>query len=30
MIAASAFGIFIIPMLYVTAERLRRRARKTK
>ena len=26
MIAASVFGIFVIPLLYVTAERLRRRA----
>jgi hypothetical protein len=24
MIAASVFGIFIIPLLYITAERLRR------
>jgi HAE1 family hydrophobic/amphiphilic exporter-1 len=30
MIAAAVFGIFIIPLLYITAERLRRRApRKT-
>jgi HAE1 family hydrophobic/amphiphilic exporter-1 len=26
MIAAAVFGIFIIPLLYITAERLRRRA----
>ena len=26
MIAASVFGIFIIPLLYITAERLRRQA----
>jgi hydrophobic/amphiphilic exporter-1 (mainly G- bacteria), HAE1 family len=25
MIAASLFGIFLIPLLYITAERLRRR-----
>jgi HAE1 family hydrophobic/amphiphilic exporter-1 len=25
MIAASVFGIFLIPLLYITAERLRRR-----
>jgi hypothetical protein len=25
MIAAAVFGIFIIPLLYITAERLRRR-----
>ena len=26
MIAASVFGIFVIPLLYITAERLRRQA----
>jgi multidrug efflux pump len=30
MIAASLFGIFIIPLLFVTAERLRQRAQRTK
>jgi hydrophobic/amphiphilic exporter-1 (mainly G- bacteria), HAE1 family len=30
MIAASVFGIFIIPLLYITAERLRRRAPRQK
>src|SRR6266849_3757550 len=30
MIAASIFGIFIIPLLYITAERLRRRASRRK
>jgi HAE1 family hydrophobic/amphiphilic exporter-1 len=30
MIAASAFGIFIIPLLFITAERLRGRSGKTK
>ena len=30
MIAASVFGIFVIPLLYVTAERLRRRTRSQK
>jgi hydrophobic/amphiphilic exporter-1 (mainly G- bacteria), HAE1 family len=30
MIAASVFGIFIIPLLYITAERLRGRSGKTK
>jgi HAE1 family hydrophobic/amphiphilic exporter-1 len=29
MLAASVFGIFIIPLLFITAERLRRRERKT-
>ena len=28
MIAASLFGIFIIPLLYITAESVRRRATK--
>ena len=30
MIAASVFGIFVIPLLYITAERLRGRSGKTK
>jgi multidrug efflux pump len=30
MIAASVFGIFIIPLLYIIAERLRERPQKTK
>ena len=30
MIAASVFGIFIIPLLYIIAERLRGRSQKTK
>ncbi|HEY4861604.1 MAG TPA: multidrug efflux RND transporter permease subunit [Xanthobacteraceae bacterium] len=30
MIAASVFGIFVIPLLYITAERLRERSGKTK
>src|SRR6266516_356978 len=30
MIAASVFGIFVIPLLYVTAERLRRRPQNQK
>ncbi len=30
MIAASVFGIFIIPLLYITAERLRRRGPRRK
>jgi HAE1 family hydrophobic/amphiphilic exporter-1 len=30
MIAASVFGIFLIPLLYITAERLRRRAPRRK
>jgi hydrophobic/amphiphilic exporter-1 (mainly G- bacteria), HAE1 family len=30
MIAASLFGIFIIPLLFVTAERLRQRGQKAK
>jgi hydrophobic/amphiphilic exporter-1 (mainly G- bacteria), HAE1 family len=30
MIAASVFGIFVIPLLYVTAERLRLRGRKSE
>src|SRR3984893_7695968 len=30
MIAASVFGIFVIPLLYVTAERLRRRTRSQR
>ena len=30
MIAASVFGIFIIPLLYIIAERLRGRSHKTK
>jgi HAE1 family hydrophobic/amphiphilic exporter-1 len=30
MIAASAFGIFIIPLLYITAERLRQWRRSPK
>jgi HAE1 family hydrophobic/amphiphilic exporter-1 len=28
MIAASLFGIFIIPLLFITAERLRRKTQK--
>jgi HAE1 family hydrophobic/amphiphilic exporter-1 len=30
MIAASLFGIFIIPLLFITTERLRQRAQRTK
>jgi HAE1 family hydrophobic/amphiphilic exporter-1 len=30
MIAASLFGIFIIPLLFITAERLRQRGQRTK
>jgi multidrug efflux pump len=30
MIAASLFGIFIIPLLYITAERLRQRASRQR
>jgi multidrug efflux pump len=30
MIAASVFGIFAIPLLYVTAQRLRERSRGAK
>ncbi|MGH6813336.1 MAG: efflux RND transporter permease subunit [Methylocella sp.] len=30
MIAASVFGIFVIPLLYITAESLRQRARRKK
>ena len=30
MIAASVFGIFVIPLLYVTAQRLRERTRSQK
>ena len=30
MIAASLFGVFIIPLLYITAEGLRGRSQKTK
>jgi hypothetical protein len=29
-VAASVFGIFVIPLLYITAERLRGRSGKTK
>lgn len=28
MIAASVFGIFLIPLLYITAEKLRQRTRR--
>jgi multidrug efflux pump subunit AcrB len=30
MIAASLIGIFIIPLLFVIAERMRQRGKKTK
>jgi HAE1 family hydrophobic/amphiphilic exporter-1 len=30
MIAASFFGIFIIPLLFIAAERLRQRGQRTK
>ncbi len=30
MIAASVFGIFVIPLLYITAENLRQRTRRQK
>jgi hypothetical protein len=30
MLAASLFGIFIIPLLYITAEGLRQRASRKK
>jgi hypothetical protein len=30
MIAASVFGIFVIPLLFITAERLRQRSARKK